>query len=49
VTLDIDLTPLKDKASSGFIGFGAESAGDDSYSNFTVSKINGKNAGSYFD
>jgi len=48
-TLDIDLTPLKDKASSGFIGFGAESAGDDSYSNFTVSKINGKNAGSYFD
>lgn len=48
-TLPIDLTALKDKASGGFIAFGAECAEEGGGSNFTVSTINGASAGSYFD
>lgn len=48
-TLPIDLSALKEKASGGFIAFGAECSADKGASNFTVSKINGSSAGSYFD
>ncbi|MDD6265987.1 MAG: extracellular solute-binding protein [Clostridia bacterium] len=45
--IDIDLTPLKD-IEEGYITVGGEST-DESFSNFTLSKINGKTAGSFFD
>ena len=48
-TLPIDLTALKEKASDGFICYAAEAGNEGGSANFTVSKINGKTAGSFFD
>lgn len=45
---DIDLNVLKDKMDAGHVIFGGESPGS-TYSNFTLSEINGKSAGTYFE
>jgi len=46
-TYDIDMTGLLD-VEEGYFGIGCESA-EEGYANFTLSTINGKSAGSYFD
>ena len=48
-TVPVDLTYLRENATEGYIAYGCECASDNGCANFTVSKINGKSAGSFFD
>ncbi|MBQ7670527.1 MAG: hypothetical protein IJS45_07385, partial [Clostridia bacterium] len=48
-TLPVDLSILKDIVTEGFVGYSVENAAEGGSAHFTVSKINGKSAGSFFD